>query len=168
MNIHELCCVGHITKDKIVTPKKTVFMPGGTSFYFSHAIKNFDDIDYALVTALAETEMAAVDALREDNVKVEVMPSAHTVYFENISMARTRITGRNGSWRKPILSRSIISRESRPRSTTSAACLRTISHWKWFVTWPTRVWYRSTHKAICVRFGARMSSPSIGPRKENS
>lgn len=84
MNIHELCCVGHITKDKIVTPKKTVFMPGGTSFYFSHAIKNFDDIDYALVTALAETEMAAVDALREDNVKVEVMPSAHTVYFENI------------------------------------------------------------------------------------
>ena len=158
MNIHELCCVGHITKDKIVTPKKTVFMPGGTSFYFSHAIKNFDDIDYALVTALADTEMAAVDALREDNVKVEVMPSAHTVYFENIY----------GENQEPILSRSIIFRESRPKSTILAVCLLTISHWKWFVTWPTRDWYRSTRKVICARFGARMSSPSIGPGKENS
>ena len=62
MNIHELCCVGHITKDKIVTPKKTVFMPGGTSFYFSHAIKNFDDIDYALVTALLRVWQDSVTA----------------------------------------------------------------------------------------------------------
>ena len=46
MNTHELCCVGHITLDKVVTPKNTVHMPGGTSFYFSHAIKHFDDIDY--------------------------------------------------------------------------------------------------------------------------
>ncbi len=81
---HELCCVGHITKDKIVTTRKTVYMPGGTSFYFSHAIKNFPDVDYLLVTALAETEMAAVDELRADGIHVEVMPSEHTVYFENI------------------------------------------------------------------------------------
>ena len=24
MNTHELCCVGHITLDKVVTPKNTV------------------------------------------------------------------------------------------------------------------------------------------------
>ena len=29
MNTHELCCVGHITLDKVVTPKNTVHMPGG-------------------------------------------------------------------------------------------------------------------------------------------
>lgn len=27
MNTHELCCVGHITLDKVVTPKNTVHMP---------------------------------------------------------------------------------------------------------------------------------------------
>lgn len=84
MNRHELCCVGHITLDKVVTPKNTVHMPGGTSFYFSHAIKHFKDIDYTLVTALAESEMKAVEELRAEGIDVTVMPSAHTVYFENI------------------------------------------------------------------------------------
>jgi len=45
---HELCCIGHITLDKVVTPGNTVYMPGGTSFYVSHALKRFDDLDYAL------------------------------------------------------------------------------------------------------------------------
>lgn len=84
MKKHELCCVGHITLDKVVTPRKTVHMPGGTSYYFSHAIKHFNDIDYMLVTALAQSEMATVDELRAEGIEVEVMPSAHTVYFENI------------------------------------------------------------------------------------
>lgn len=84
MNKYELCCVGHITLDKVVTPKNTVYMPGGTSYYFSHAIKHFDDINYALVTALAESEMQSVEELRADGVEVAVMPSRHTVYFENI------------------------------------------------------------------------------------
>ena len=84
MNRHELCCVGHITLDKVVTPKNTVYMPGGTSYYFSHAIKHFYDIDYTLVTALAESEMKAVEELRAEGVEVAVMPSRHTVYFENI------------------------------------------------------------------------------------
>ena len=84
MSTYELCCVGHITLDKVVTPKNTVHMPGGTSFYFSHAIKRFTDIRYTLVTALAESEMKAVDDLRAAGVEVSVMPSEHTVYFENI------------------------------------------------------------------------------------
>ena len=70
--------------DKVVTPKNTVYMPGGTSYYFSHAIKHFDDINYALVTALAESEMQSVEELRAEGVEVAVMPSRHTVYFENI------------------------------------------------------------------------------------
>lgn len=82
--MHDLCCIGHITLDKIVTPKSTVYMAGGTAFYFSHAIKHFGDIDYGLVTALAETEMGEVEKLRADGVDVTVMPSRHSVYFENI------------------------------------------------------------------------------------
>ncbi|MGM9759062.1 MAG: PfkB family carbohydrate kinase [Parabacteroides sp.] len=82
--MHELCCVGHITLDKIVTPKKTVHMPGGTSFYFSHAIKQFTDIDYALVTAVGASEMSVVDELRREGIQVSTMPSRYSVYFENI------------------------------------------------------------------------------------
>ena len=82
--MHDLCCVGHISLDKVVTPKNTVHMPGGTSFYFSHAIKHFDDIDFTLVTAIAESEMAVADDLRSKGIDVKVLPSKHSVYFENI------------------------------------------------------------------------------------
>lgn len=84
MKKHELCCIGHITLDKIVTPRDTVHMPGGTSYYFSHAIRQFPDIDFKLATALAESEMNVVENLRQLQVNVDVMPSANSVYFENI------------------------------------------------------------------------------------
>lgn len=84
MKTHQLCCVGHITLDKIVTPENTVYMPGGTSYYFSHAIKHFDDIDYKLMTSLGATEMKTVDELKNAGIDVSVMPSAYSVYFENI------------------------------------------------------------------------------------
>lgn len=32
--MNDICCIGHITLDKIVTPKQTTYMPGGTSYYF--------------------------------------------------------------------------------------------------------------------------------------
>lgn len=82
--MHELCCVGHITLDKVVTPQNTVHMPGGTSYYFSHAIKHFDDVDYALVTAVGASEMEVVEKLRKEGIQVSVMPSKYSVYFENI------------------------------------------------------------------------------------
>ncbi|WP_029904464.1 PfkB family carbohydrate kinase [Prevotella sp. 10(H)] len=84
MHKHDLCCVGHITLDKVVTPKRTVHMPGGTAFYFSQAIRHFDDIDYFLVTSLAESEMRVVDDLRSKGVDTQVIPSRNSVYFENI------------------------------------------------------------------------------------
>ncbi|MDB5208188.1 MAG: PfkB domain protein [Flavisolibacter sp.] len=80
---YEICCVGHITIDKIVTSKAPVYMPGGTSFYFSNAISNMD-VQYKLVTALAANEMNAVTALRSKGIDVKVLPSAYTLYFENI------------------------------------------------------------------------------------
>lgn len=84
MHTYDLCCIGHITLDKVVTPKNTVFMPGGTSYYFTQAIKHFSDIDYKLATALAESEMSVVEGFRKEGIDVDVMPSKHSVYFENI------------------------------------------------------------------------------------
>ncbi|HEY0611910.1 MAG TPA: PfkB family carbohydrate kinase [Chitinophaga sp.] len=81
--MHDICCVGHITLDKVVTTKSVVHMAGGTSFYFSNAIRNMN-VDYTLVTALAESEMHVVEELRTKGIEVNVLPSTHTVYFENI------------------------------------------------------------------------------------
>ena len=76
MNTHNLCCIGHITLDKIVTPKRTLHMPGGTSFYFAHGMSKLDTSDFLLVTALAVSEMDAVKkyAGRDSIVKVCPVP----------------------------------------------------------------------------------------------
>jgi sugar/nucleoside kinase (ribokinase family) len=81
--MHDICCIGHITSDKVVTTKATMHMAGGTAFYFSSALQNLA-IDYLLVTALAESDMNYVNALRDKGIAVKAYPSAHTVYFENI------------------------------------------------------------------------------------
>ncbi len=81
---HELCCIGHITLDKVTTPQNTVDMPGGTSFYVSHAIKNFDDINYALVTAVGVPEQHVPEKMKTQGINVTILPSEHSVFFENI------------------------------------------------------------------------------------
>lgn len=81
--MYDICCIGHITLDKVVTPRTEKFMAGGTSFYFSNAIHNMD-VHYVLVTSLAATEMHFADDLRSLGIKVKATPCAHTVYFENI------------------------------------------------------------------------------------
>lgn len=81
---YNICCLGHITLDKIVTPHHTVYMPGGTAFYFAHALANLDHSRFLLVTSLAESEMKAVDDIRTRGLEVKVLPSRKSVYFENI------------------------------------------------------------------------------------
>lgn len=84
MKKHELCCIGHITLDKVITPQQSVDMPGGTAFYFSQAIKRFTNVDYALLTAVGEQEMHVVEQLRADGINARVMPSRYSVCFQNI------------------------------------------------------------------------------------
>ena len=83
--MNDICCIGHIALDKIVTPKQSTYMPWGTSYYFSHGIKHLKDKDnYKLVTALAPSEYKAVEEMRSAGIQVEVLPSRKTVYFENV------------------------------------------------------------------------------------
>ena len=80
----DICCIGHITKDKIITPRKTVYMAGGTSFYFSYAFNHLPkDVTFQLVTKLGESEMESAEAMRRVGIDVLTFPSRHTVYFEN-------------------------------------------------------------------------------------
>ena len=89
MNTHSLCCIGYITQDKVVTPKNTIYMPGGTSFYFAHAIKHLNANDFLLVTALADTDMGIV---------------AHIPSVSRIFMEKTRTNVHNVSRQKQTLS----------------------------------------------------------------
>jgi sugar/nucleoside kinase (ribokinase family) len=81
--MYDICCIGHLTLDKVVTPKASLNMAGGTSFYFSNAIRNMD-VNYILITSLAEKEMNFVRDLRADGIEVNVTYGSNTVYFENI------------------------------------------------------------------------------------
>lgn len=58
-------------------------MAGGTSFYFSNALRQME-LRYKLITALAQTEKRFADKMIADGIDVTVYPSAHTVFFENI------------------------------------------------------------------------------------
>ena len=81
----DICCIGHITLDKIVTTKKTIYMAGGTSYYFSHGMSRLNDSKhFKLVTALAPTEYQSAEDIRSKGIEVKVIPSKKTVYFENI------------------------------------------------------------------------------------
>ena len=93
--MNDICCIGHITLDKIVTPKQTAYMPGGTSYYFSHGISHLKDTKhYKLVTALAPTEFKAVEKLF----------LAVTLYISRIYTERIKTTAPSVFWPKPTLS----------------------------------------------------------------
>lgn len=80
----DICCIGHLTLDKIVTPRNTVYMPGGTSYYFSYGINQLPKtVSYQLVTKLGKAEMKIVDKMRKANIDVIAYQCNHTVFFEN-------------------------------------------------------------------------------------
>lgn len=80
----DLCCIGHITRDKIITPKQTVYMAGGTSFYFTYGIRHLpEEVSYQLVTKVGEESMPEIEKMRGMGVDVKCFESRRTVYFEN-------------------------------------------------------------------------------------
>ncbi len=83
MNTPEICCIGHITLDKVITPRFEAHMPGGTAYYFAKALRDMDHSGFRLVTSLGETEPHTVDELRADGIDVKLIPSRRSVYFEN-------------------------------------------------------------------------------------
>lgn len=78
-----ICCVGHITLDKVITPEHTAFMPGGTAYYFGRAMASLGADNFKLLTSLAPAQYESVEELRRRGIDVEVFPSRSTVFFEN-------------------------------------------------------------------------------------
>lgn len=80
----DICCIGHLTQDKIITPKNEVDMTGGTAFYMAYGINQLpQDVSFQLVTKVAEGKMDEVERMRQAGIDVLRYPSAHTVFFEN-------------------------------------------------------------------------------------
>lgn len=81
----DICCIGHITKDKIVTPHRVVYMAGGTSFYFAYAINQLpNDVSFSLVTSMDPTETEPAEKMSQAGIDVTLNASRNTVFFENI------------------------------------------------------------------------------------
>lgn len=82
--MYDICSIGHITRDKIVTPANTVYMAGGTSFYMSHGISHLPKkVSYQLVTKVGEGQKPEVEKIKALGIDTICYPSRHTVYFEN-------------------------------------------------------------------------------------
>ena len=78
-----ICCIGHITHDKVITPQFEVDMPGGTGYYFAKALRNLEHDNFELVTCVGEDALHVVENLRNEGIAVKVVPSKKTVFFEN-------------------------------------------------------------------------------------
>ena len=84
--MYDICCIGHITLDKVVTATTEKYMAGGTSFYFSNAIRRMP-VNYYLLTAVGDPEKHFADDLLTKGIPLRVLPTRHTLHFENIYQA---------------------------------------------------------------------------------
>ena len=84
MKRSKLCCIGYITKDKIVTPTSTVNIPGGTAWYFAKGLLPFSPDGFQLVTAVEDAQISVVEELRLAGIEVLTAPTRQSVCFENI------------------------------------------------------------------------------------
>ena len=79
----DICCIGHITHDKVITPKFEAHMPGGTAYYFAKALSKFENKSFHLITAVGDDNTYVIDELKADGINITVLPSRHSVFFEN-------------------------------------------------------------------------------------
>ena len=82
----EICCIGHITRDRIITqdPPNTVYSAGGSAYYVAWAFLALPhDVDFQLVTSVSREMMPEVERLREAGVSVKSFESPDNVFFEN-------------------------------------------------------------------------------------
>lgn len=80
----DICCIGHVTRDRIVTPEKTVYMPGGTAYYMAYGMNQLPPkVSFQLLTKVGEDQRGEIDKMRQAGIDVVCHDSAHTVFFEN-------------------------------------------------------------------------------------
>lgn len=80
----DICCIGHITHDRIITPQRSTDMAGGTAFYFAYGINRLPrKVSFELVTKVGDDALGEVEKMREAGIEVIANHSRKTVFFEN-------------------------------------------------------------------------------------
>src|SRR5690606_16329051 len=79
---NDICCIGHATVDRVITPESTRILPGGTAYYFSTALRVFD-IRLTVATAFAEQDRALFDQHDFNGDGWTVFHGQHSHFFEN-------------------------------------------------------------------------------------
>ena len=80
----KICCIGHITRDRIVTPRHEAYSAGGTAYYVAWALQALPrDVSFHLVTAVSQDMMPEVEKLRQAGISVTAHNSPANVFFEN-------------------------------------------------------------------------------------
>ena len=81
---NDICCIGHITHDRVITPAKSVEMAGGTAFYFAWAISRLTPAPtFSLVTKVGSESLPEVERMRRAGIDVTCHRCAQSVFFEN-------------------------------------------------------------------------------------
>ena len=84
--MNSICCIGHITRDRIITqcPSMTTHCAGGTAYYVAWAFASLPrDVDFEVVTSVSREVMPEVEKLRQAGIPVKAYESQTNVFFEN-------------------------------------------------------------------------------------
>ena len=82
----DICCIGHITRDRIITqcPPKTTHCAGGTAYYIAWAFQALPrDVSFQTITSVSREVMPEVEKLRQAGITVTAFESRRNVFFEN-------------------------------------------------------------------------------------
>lgn len=83
----DICCIGHITNDVIITPSSETHLPGGTAYYFARGIHAMNaanpKVSFSVLTAMADADTEVIRQLQKIGIDIECLPSPHTLFFEN-------------------------------------------------------------------------------------
>ena len=80
----DICCIGHITRDKIITPENEFYQAGGTALYMAYGFANLPhDVSFGLITKTGTESADVISKMRADGIDVVNFDSRSTVYFEN-------------------------------------------------------------------------------------
>ena len=81
----DICCIGHITRDRIITPRQTVYMSGGTSFYFAYAFSHLPkEVSFQLVTKVGSDSMQAISDMQRAGIDVVVLYHCRVRQIETV------------------------------------------------------------------------------------
>ena len=80
----KICCIGHITRDRIIThkPSLTTHCAGGTAYYVAWALHHLT-APFQIITSVSQEMMPEVERLRRAGVDVRAYESNTNVFFEN-------------------------------------------------------------------------------------